>query len=313
MNWDQLRPSAALIRRLALASVLINVVLVVTGGAVRLTGSGLGCPTWPKCTDGSYRNTPEYGIHGYIEFGNRLLTFAIGILVVVLFLAAVFAQHRRRSLVLLALLNGATIPAQAVVGGITVLTRLNPWVVAAHFMLTIGIIAVAVWLWYRSREGDAPAERRVPRPLQTLTVVVAVVAAAVLTIGTVTTGSGPHAGDQHARRTGLDPGMVAQLHTDAVMLLIGLSVATWFALRATGSPDTVRRAALTLVALELGQGVIGFVQYFTHLPVLLVGLHMAGAALVWVAALILVFTTRTRATLPAGRPAEAPAQHALVR
>ncbi len=280
---------------------------------MRLTGSGLGCPTWPKCTDGSYHNTPEYGIHGYIEFGNRLLTGAIVILVVALFLAAVLARPRRRSLVLLALLNGATIPAQAALGGITVLTHLNPWVVGAHFMLTIGIIAVAVWLWHRSREGDAPAELQIPRALRALTVLITLVAAAVLTIGTVTTGSGPHSGDGHARRTGLDPGMVAQLHTDVVMLLVGLSVAAWFALRATGSPLPVRRAALTLVGLELGQGVIGFVQYFTHLPVLLVGLHMAGAALVWVATLMLMFSARTRAMLPVEQPSPVPAEPALAR
>lgn len=295
----RLRVSAAVVRRLALASIAVNVLLVITGGAVRLTGSGLGCPTWPKCTDGSYHNTPAYGFHGYIEFGNRMLTFAVGVVVVATFLAAITARHRRRSIIGLSVLNGATIPAQAIIGGTTVLTHLNPWAVAAHFLFTVLIIAISVWLWWRCREADAPARTLVAAPLRGLTMLLLAVTVVTLTIGTVVTGSGPHAGDQHARRTGLDPGMVAQLHADSVMLLIGLSVATWFALRATGAPARVRRAAAILVAIELAQGVIGFVQYFTQLPILLVGAHMAGAATVWIAALALLLSTRTRDELPA--------------
>ena len=305
MRRERLRVSAATVRRLALATLVANVVLVVTGGAVRLTGSGLGCPTWPKCTDASYHNTSAYGIHGYIEFGNRLLTFVLVAAVVLTFLAALVAAPRRRSVIWLSVLSGATIPAQAVVGGVTVLTELNPYAVAAHFLFTVLIIAVAYWLWQRCREGDQPAQRLVRPPLRALTVLLTVLTALVLAIGTVVTGSGPHAGDQHARRTGLDPGMIAQLHADAVMLLVGASVAAWFAFRATGAPRRVRRAAATLVAVELAQGVIGFVQYFTHLPVLLVGLHMAGAAAVWLAVLGLLFATRDRGPVPAPAVPEA--------
>ncbi|MGA8116365.1 MAG: COX15/CtaA family protein [Actinocatenispora sp.] len=302
MNGYRLRLSAATIRRLALASVAVNVLLVVTGGAVRLTGSGLGCPTWPRCTEASYHNTAAYGIHGYVEFGNRMLTFAVGIVVVATFLAAVLAQHRRRSVIWLAVANGATIPAQAVIGGITVLSHLNPWTVAAHFLFTVLIIAVSFALWWRTREGDEPARAEVSPPLRTLIALLSAVTVLVLAAGTVTTGSGPHAGDAHARRTGLAPGSVAQLHTDLVMLLVGLSVATWFALRAAQSPHRLQRAALWLVGIELAQGAIGFVQYFTHLPVLLVGLHMTGAAAVWIAALVLLFRTRDRGPVPAAQP-----------
>ncbi|WP_203654225.1 COX15/CtaA family protein [Actinocatenispora rupis] len=305
MNLDRLRASDATVRRLALSSVVVNVLLVVTGGAVRLTGSGLGCPTWPKCTDSSYHNTPAYGFHGYIEFGNRLLTFVVAVVVTLTFLAAVFAVRRRRSVVWLSFVNGLTIPAQAVIGGLTVLTKLNPYVVAAHFLFTVLIIAASYALWKRTREGDEPARSVVRPPLRPLTAGLAGLTVVVLTIGTVVTGSGPHAGDQHAKRTGLDPGMIAQLHADAVMLLIGASVAAWFAFRATDAPHPVRRAALVLVGLELGQGAIGFVQYFTHLPVLLVGLHMAGSAAVWLAALALLFATRTRGPVPAGRASSA--------
>jgi cytochrome c oxidase assembly protein subunit 15 len=298
VSLERVRVSAATVRRLALTTVALNVVLVVTGGAVRLTGSGLGCPTWPKCTDASYHNTPAYGVHGYIEFGNRLLTFVLVAAVVLTFLAALVANPRRRSVIWLSVLSGATIPAQAVLGGMTVLTDLNPYVVAAHFLFTVLIIAIAYWLWKRSREGDEPAQTLVRSPLRGLTMLLAGLTVAVLTIGTVVTGSGPHAGDQHARRTGLDPGMVAQLHADSVMLLIGASVAAWFAFRATHAPAAVQRAAVTLIAVELAQGVIGFVQYFTHLPIVLVGLHMAGAAAVWLAALVLLFATRSRGPAP---------------
>lgn len=294
---DRLRVPPSAVQHLALASVAANVLLVVTGGAVRLTGSGLGCPTWPKCTDASYHNTSAYGIHGYVEFGNRLLGVAIGILVTLVFLAAVLSQDRRRPVILLAVLNGASIPAQAVVGGLTVLSQLNPWVVAAHFLLSPAIIVVGFLLWRRTRQGDGPSRPTVPGPLRALAWLTAVVTAVVLAAGTVVTGSGPHAGDEHAKRTGLDPGMVAQLHADLVCLLIGLSVALWFAARLVGAKALATRAAW-LVVIELAQGVIGFVQYFTHLPDLLVGAHMAGAAAVWLAALSVLFATRTRDSLP---------------
>jgi cytochrome c oxidase assembly protein subunit 15 len=312
---DRLRVPPATVRALALASVAANVLLVVTGGAVRLTGSGLGCPTWPRCTDGSYHNTPANGIHGYVEFGNRLLGVAIGILVALVFLAALLERDpapagplgardsRRRAVLGLALLNGASIPAQAVVGGLTVLTKLNPWVVAAHFLLSPAIIAVGYALWRRTGEGDGPTRQVLAGPLRALSWLVAAVTVAVLAAGTVVTGSGPHAGDAHAKRTGLDPGTVAQLHADLVCLLIGLTVALWFALRAVRAPRPLRVRAGWLIGVQLGQGLIGFVQYFTHLPDLLVGAHMAGACAVWLAALSVLAATRTRDAVPVGSPA----------
>lgn len=299
---DRVRVSPAVLTGLALGSLALNGVLVVTGGAVRLTGSGLGCPTWPKCTDSSYHNTPAFGIHGYIEFGNRMLGVVIGVVAAVLFVAALLARDRRRSIVWLALLNGASIPAQAVVGGLTVLTGLNPWVVAGHFLLSPSIIVVGYALWRRTREGDGPAERVVPGAMRALAWLVVVAAGLVLAAGTVVTGSGPHAGDQHAHRTGLSPEMVAQLHADLVFLLVGATLASWLALRAVNAPRPARRAAVTLLAIELGQGAIGFVQYFTHLPVLLVGAHMAGATAVWLAALSLLFSTRRRAPVTGTAP-----------
>ena len=195
------------------------------------------------------------------------------------------------------------IPAQAVLGGVTVLTGLNPWTVAAHFLLSMAIIAVTVALAWRAARPDGPARPVLGRELTWLVRAVVAVVALVLALGTVVTGSGPHAGDEAAARTGFDPETVSQLHADAVMLLVGLTVAAVLWLRAAGAPAEVRRAGAVLLGVELAQGLVGFVQYFTGLPVLLVGAHLIGACLVWIAAVRLLLATRTRA---AGDPAPPP-------
>lgn len=283
-----------LLRRLALASLIANIALVVTGAAVRLTSSGLGCPTWPKCTDSSYVTTPEMGVYGVIEFGNRVLGIVLGLIALATFIAALRQKPRRRSLVLLALAAGLGIPGQGVIGGITVLTDLNPWVVGLHFLLSMVLIAVTYALWKRTREGDRPRRSLVPAPLPALARLLAVVSAAVLVLGVVVTGSGPHAGDAGAKRNGLSPEAISQAHADVVFLLIGLSIGLWFALRAVKAPAAAVKAAGVLILVELGQGLIGFVQYFTQLPVLLVGAHMLGACLVWVATLSVLWSLRER-------------------
>ena len=286
------RPSAVLVRRLAVASVVANVGIVVTGGVVRLTGSGLGCPTWPSCTDSSYTPTAAYAQHGLIEFGNRLLTFVLGLVALATLVAVV--RHGRRALVPLALAAFLGIPAQGVVGGITVLTGLNPWTVAAHFLISTGIIAIsAVLAWRAYHPGDGPARPVLDRSLVTLARGIVGVTAAVLALGTVVTGSGPHAGGADVPRTGLDPESVSQLHADAVLLLLGLTIGALLWLRGSAAPAAARAARL-LLAAELGQGLVGFVQYGTGLPVLLVGLHLLGACLVWIAALRLLLATSAR-------------------
>jgi heme a synthase len=290
-----------LLRRLALASLVANVGIVVTGGAVRLTASGLGCPTWPRCTDESYRTTPEMGVHGVIEFGNRLLTFVLVAVAVAGLVVAWRQRPRRRDLVGLAAAVLAIVPVQGVIGGITVLTNLNPWVVGLHFLASIGVITAAWAFWRRTVEPQGPVRVVVGRPMRQLVGVVTAASLAVICVGVVVTGSGPHAGDAGAKRTGLDPQTVAQVHADLVFLLVGLSVALWFALRAAGAPATAVRAAGTLVLVELAQGLVGFVQYFTDLPVVLVGSHMLGACLVWIATLAVVWSTRER--LAPARPA----------
>jgi heme a synthase len=283
-----------LLRPLAAANLVANVALVVTGAAVRLTGSGLGCPTWPRCTAESYTTTAAMGVHGVIEFGNRLLGIALAVIALACLVVTVLQRPRRRSLVLLSLAVALGIPGQGVIGGITVLTDLNPWVVGLHFLLSMALIAGAFALWRRSGEGDGPPRPLVSGPLRTLAGLTAGAAAAVILAGVVVTGSGPHAGDEHAKRTGLDPQAVSQLHADLVFLLLGLSVGLWFALRAAAAPRPAVRAAAVLIGVELAQGLIGFVQYFTGLPVVLVAVHMLGATLVWTGTLAMLWSMRTR-------------------
>jgi cytochrome c oxidase assembly protein subunit 15 len=297
--------SSLLLRRLAVASLVANILIVGTGGAVRLTASGLGCPTWPSCTENSLVNTPEHGIHGFVEFGNRLLTFALAAVVVATLVAAFRDRPRRKDVLVLSAALVAGIPLQAVIGGITVLTQLNPWVVMLHFLASMLLIAVAMLLVRRTREPEGPLVPVVPGAVRSLAVLTMVALVAVVYVGAVVTGSGPHAGDRDARRTGLDPELMSQLHADLVFLLLGLSIGLWLALRAVGAPAAAVRAAALFVALELAQGVIGFVQYFTDLPIVLVGLHMLGASVLVAAGVHVMLALREPAPVDgaAARPA----------
>jgi cytochrome c oxidase assembly protein subunit 15 len=296
--------SPATVSRVALANVVANGVIVVTGGAVRLTGSGLGCPTWPRCSDASFVQTPALGLHGVIENYNRRLTFVLAIIAIAT--VVVVFRSVRRDLRPLAVLTFLGIPAQALLGGMTVLTGLNPWLVAAHFLLSMVLVAVATILWLRSREPGVGSPLLSP-PFLLLTRLVAVVTAAVLLVGTVVTGSGPHSGDPKAGRTGLDPQEVSQAHADLVFLLVGLTAALLLALYATDAPDRVRRAARALLVVELAQGLIGFVQYFTHLPIALVLVHMLGAVLITAFTARLLWSVRGPSS---DMPLDPAAQHA---
>ncbi|MCZ2860256.1 COX15/CtaA family protein [Blastococcus sp. VKM Ac-2987] len=294
--------SATTISRVAFANVVANGAIVLTGGVVRLTGSGLGCPTWPRCTTESFVTTPEMGIHGVVEFGNRLLTFVLAVLAVAL--VVVVVRSPRRDLRPLAVAAFLGIPAQGALGGVTVLTGLNPWTVAAHFLVSMALVALTTVLWLRSREPGV-GEPLLARPFRLLVGAIAAVTALVLVMGTVVTGSGPHSGDLEAGRTGLDPELVSHLHADAVFLLVGLTVALLVAVYATDSPGRVRRAARDLLVVQLAQGVVGYVQYFTGLPVLLVLLHMLGAVLIAAFTARLVWSVRGPASeLPLATPAE---------
>jgi cytochrome c oxidase assembly protein subunit 15 len=295
-QWTAWTTSPLALRRLAAASVAVNVLIVVTGGVVRLTNSGLGCPTWPKCSDSSLVPTHRIGIHKIIEFGNRSLSFVIAAVLLATLVAA-WRQHRQRGVAALAL---ASIPAQAVLGGIVVLTDLNPWLVAAHFLLSMAIIAITALLWWRVSDRRSIA---VPSAARTLAAAAALVAAGVLALGTIVTGSGPHAGDLkngYLHRIHISSAGIAQAHADAVMVLIGLTVGLVALAFALHTPLAVRRAVLMLLGIELAQGVIGYTQYFLHVPAVLVGFHMFGACLVWLAALNVLFVLEPRVTRPTG-------------
>ena len=266
---------------LSWATLVANILIVVTGGAVRLTGSGLGCPTWPQCTDRGYTPHGELNIHSAIEFGNRMLTFVLVAIAVATVVAA--WSTKRRDLRFLAIGIALGIPAQAIIGGITVLTDLNPWLVSLHLMLSMVMVALAVLL-LRLLPGPLPARRS--GPVVTLAWVTFAAAWVVLYLGTVVTGSGPHAGDENSPRNGLDPVHTSQLHADAVMLFVGLCVGLLVLAMVLDDP-AARRAGLVLLGVNIVQAAIGFVQYFTGLPVVLVGLHMLGAgvltaAITWV-------------------------------
>lgn len=291
---------ASLVRRLALASLIANIGIVLTGGAVRLTGSGLGCPTWPRCSEDSWTATAEMGIHGAVEFGNRTLTGVLGVIAAGTLLATLLLRPRRWVLVWLAAGVLAGIAAQALIGAVVVWTDLDPGTVGVHFLVSMVLIALAYTLWRRVDEPDGPAVASVPGPLRGLAWLVLGVTVALLAVGTLVTGSGPHAGDPDVARNGLDPQTISQAHADLAFLLLGLAAAAWFALRATPAPRAAVRAAAWLVAAILAQGVVGLVQYFSGLPELLVWLHLLGSCLTWVAALHLLHATRHRT--PAGTP-----------
>lgn len=286
------RPGHRAVRRAAIASLVVNMGLVATGGAVRLTDSGLGCPTWPHCLNGTTH--PPTAYHHWIELGNRWLISILFTVGVVTVLVAMRQRPRRRDVVRLSWLLLGAVPLQAVLGGITVLTHLNPWVVMLHFLASMGMVAVATALVRRASEGDGPPAVVAPLLLRRLVYGLAAVVAGVLALGTIVTGSGPHAGDETAKRTGLDPVQITQLHADAVFLLVGLTVALVVALAVVGAPKQLEKAARLLLVAELAQGVIGYVQYFTQLPSGLVELHLVGATVIAAAATWLCLSLRER-------------------
>jgi len=270
-----------------LANLVAEIGIVVTGGLVRVTGSGLGCPTWPECVDGSITPTIEQpeGIHKYIEFGNRTLTSVLVLLAAATVLAVWrWAPRRAMKTGAVAVLGGVF--AQAALGGLTVRLGLNPATVAAHFLLSMALVAASSYLWFARHDGAGPPRQLVPPLVTRLGWVTVAAGAAVLALGTVVTGSGPHSGDaDEPNRFGFDARTVSWLHADLVMVFIGLVVATWLAARLTAVDDDrgPARAWLVVLGVSLAQGLIGYVQYFTNLPEALVIAHMLGASLLVVA------------------------------
>ncbi|MGI9136992.1 MAG: COX15/CtaA family protein [Candidatus Nanopelagicales bacterium] len=290
------------------ANLVAQAAIVVTGAVVRLTGSGLGCPTWPECVEGSYvpvaRQAEAW--HKYVEFGNRLLTFAVGIVAILAVVAVVTYTVRRArsgesmriSILLLGIAPLAGTFAQAVLGGITVLTGLNPVTVGLHFLVSIALIAAAVALVVRSRDaGDVPVVFLARAEVRVYTWALIAVTMLVVIMGVVTTGSGPHSGDAESEhRFPFDPRTVSWLHADIVLLFIGMLIGYLILIRVTSSPSRTWRTALILAGITLVQAAVGYTQYFSGLPVILVTIHVTLACLLWITVLFLPSTLRTRGT-----------------
>ena len=281
--------------RTLVANLVAQTGIVLTGAIVRLTSSGLGCPTWPECVAGSISPTSEQteSWHKYVEFGNRLLTFVL-LIVAILAIVAIWQHNRaraaagltkRRSLIFLAVGSLAGIFAQAILGGITVLTGLHPLTVAAHFMVSIGLITLAQILLTKSKEADdAPVVSLVPKAIAIGMRVHIWLALSLLAVGTLVTGSGPHAGDTaEIVRLNFDERTISSIHADIVFLFVGLTIGLLIALAATNSSANIIRCAWIVLAICIVQGVIGYTQYFTGLPWALVTVHVLGACLLWIA------------------------------
>ena len=304
----------ARVRGVAWASLVVQIGIVATGGAVRLTGSGLGCPTWPRCTPDTFIVMPEQGIHGAIEFGNRMLTF---VLTAVALLAVLYVAKLRRSrpdLWHASLILAAGIPAQAALGGLTVLTGLNPWLVGAHFLLSAALVSVATLFVLRTR-GGADGPDRVPaslaRTAYAVAYAVAIAATITLLLGVVVTGAGPHAGDAATPRNGLDVAPLQHLHSYPAyaMLALTLVLVALVRRREQGRErgqeqgrglERVRALAYGLLVLELGQIALGITQARLGVPALLVGMHMVLACLV--VATLTALVSRLRAAREGSRP-----------
>jgi cytochrome c oxidase assembly protein subunit 15 len=263
------------IRIAAWAMLIAQAVIILSGGIVRLTGSGLGCSDWPKCTPDSLVATPEMGIHSYIEFGNRLIAVVLAALGV--FIVFLLWKHRkkRRDLFWLNIGLLAIVPVQAVVGGITVWTKLNPWVVAGHFVPSAIAVGVAAYFVRRTYDSGLRLPTRAASPLPALGWIILGLTAIIVVFGVLTTGAGPHSGSTISTRNELDNIWVTRAHAFPVWLLVISTIVSL--VLAKRKAQTAMIAPLTvLLIVEIFQGMIGYVQYFLGVPIVLVALHMVG-------------------------------------
>ena len=268
-------------RRISLANLIAQSGIIVTGAIVRLTGSGLGCPTWPDCTPGSLIPVAGQveGFHKYIEFGNRTLTFLVLAISVALFVFSLL--NEKRNIIIWSFLPLIGTLLQAVLGGITVLTGLHPSTVMAHFLLSIILVGISVKIYdYFNNKGTFKA---LPKIIDNYVKIVTLVGLAVIILGTITTGSGPHSGDEIAARFNLDIRVIAWLHADSVLLFVGLVVGLLVISRFSPESKHIYKITRTLFIICLVQGFIGYVQWFNNLPWVLVSLHVIGAVITWIA------------------------------
>ena len=272
--------SSSFARRISLANLIAQSLIILTGAIVRLTGSGLGCPTWPNCAPGSLIPVAEQveGFHKYIEFGNRLLTFAVLAISIALFVVAL--MHKKRQIILWASLPLIGTLLQAVLGGITVLTGLNPFTVLAHFLLSIILVAISVKIF--AYFSEKTYQYKLPKIVDIYLQILTLIGFIVIVLGTITTGSGPHSGDEIAARFNLDVREVAWLHADSVLLFVGLVIGLQVITRLDKDLFYLLTNAKILLAICVIQGFIGYVQWFSSVPWILVSVHVAGAVITWI-------------------------------
>jgi len=285
-----LSPSAY--RRVTFFALLSLGVIVVSGAAVRLSGSGLGCPEWPNCDPGHLTPRGDTGYHGVIEFVNRTFTGLVSILVILAVLGSLVRTPRRRDLTWLSAGLVAGVLAQIVLGGLVVIFGLSPPWVMAHFVVSMVLVANAVVLHHRAGEGGDRRSPVVAGPVRVLGTTLVAMAGVVILAGTVVTGAGPHGGDEDVRRLDVSITDVARIHGILVMLFIAAVLATLWRLGRDSAPANVRRSAGVLLAVIVAQAFIGYVQYFTGVPEVLVAVHIVGAVGVWVATLHFVLQLR---------------------
>jgi cytochrome c oxidase assembly protein subunit 15 len=284
------------VRVLAWTSLVFQILLIGTGGAVRLTDSGLGCPTWPLCTDASLINTPEMGIHGVIEFGNRALSVILGFVAIGLLLAVLRMRHSRRDLFVLAIAQMGGVLLQGAIGGLSVRSQLTWYVVGIHFVISAVLVSLVTVLVYRVYRGRRGANRAVPLWFLIVAHTASLFVAITVIVGILTTGSGPHAGDKTTPRNGLDAELLQHFHSWPAYVLLGLTIVLVVA--ALTLRLGVRRWALALLAVEIAQTVVGLTQARLGLPPVLVGTHMVLAALLVAAMTTLVLSMRSSAPAP---------------
>jgi heme a synthase len=282
-------------RKVTAVALALLVMIVVTGAAVRLTGSGLGCTDWPNCEDG--RLVAPLELHPMVEFVNRMITGLVSLAVMVAVLGSLVREPRRRDLTWLSIGLVGGVLAQIVLGGLVVLFDLNPVLVQGHFVVSMVLIADAVVLHHRAGEPDAPRRPVVTPLLRRLVVALVVLAAIVILTGTAVTGAGPHAGDEEAKRLPFTVHASARVHGIAMIAFLVTTLATLWRVRNERAPASVARSAEALLGILVLQAAVGYTQYFTEIPPLLVGLHVLGATIVWIAVLQLLL----RLSAPAER------------
>jgi len=284
------------------ANLVAQAAIVVTGALVRVTSSGLGCPTWPECVPGSITptSTQTESWHKYVEFGNRMLTGALLLIALAAFVTVLLINRqrvnaglqKRKHLTKLAVAVVLGILAQAVLGGITVLTGLNPLTVAAHFLVSMILIAVSVALLVRASEPNDATQNEVAKPVRYLVQAITALTLLIIVLGTLVTGTGPHAGDTaEVPRLEINPVMITHLHSTAVQLFFGLVIGLIVAVLANNSPRIFLNRSLIVLVVAFAQGAIGHIQYATGLPWVSVALHVLGACLLWISVLYLYALT----------------------